>query len=181
MASLEFIDWVCLCHAQGVVVVSSCTLEAKESSAQITSKTSKALTSRRARRGRGWWLSEVGLWLSELGEPKAFEMPLFKKLGGFKGVARPLGKAWPRKVAVSSFQLAVFRESQGNGEFSRVGSRKGISDPLSFRSSVVHSLPQFPVARCSMDVSPRRGLKTFSYFVSGGLRTPARVVAARWS
>ena len=70
-----------------------------------------------------------GWWLSEFGEPKP---------------------------EVISCQLSVFRESQANGEFSRVGSRKGISGPLSLRSSVVHSLPKFPVARCSVDVSPLR-------------------------
>jgi hypothetical protein len=41
------------------------------------------------------------------------EAILFKKIGGFNGVARPLGKAWRRMAAVSSFQWAVFRELQG--------------------------------------------------------------------
>ncbi len=59
----------------------------------------------------GWWLSEVGLWLSELGSRRS--RPLFKKPGGFKGVARPLGKAWRPKAEVFSFQLAVFSKSQG--------------------------------------------------------------------
>lgn len=59
----------------------------------------------------GWWLSEVGVWLSE--PETRSSTPLFKKPGGFRGVARPLGTAWRPKAAVFSFQLAGFSKSLG--------------------------------------------------------------------